>query len=177
MDHIILTSSSPADFISKPLTISSSIVNTIAQSPTHPNPRKKSADPTVRKLHLESKLTSLPLSPTQTEPEVVDQFDTTDSTQKEMTQPDISIFPSTSGFGHSYVVLSSDSQESINLFHTATHSLMQSPQTDNPPPQQPIDTEHHGNRARRSLLDSKIKPRHQLDLFPLSFRSSKQNGD
>ena len=53
-DLIIITSSSLMDFMSSPTTQSNPISDTITKSPTSPNPRKRSADHTVRKLHVEN---------------------------------------------------------------------------------------------------------------------------
>ena len=67
--RIIVTSSSPTDFMSPPTTQSNPIMDTIPKSPTRPNPRKGSADHTVRKLHVENMLSILPLTPPNVEPE------------------------------------------------------------------------------------------------------------
>ena len=125
-DHIIVSSSSPTDFMNSPITQSNSTIITISKSPNSPNPRKRSADHTVRKLHVENMLTNLPITTTNDEPEVVDLIESSDNP----TRPEISIQPPSTDFGQSCIILSSDSQDSVMSFHTAAPSIV-------PPEQEP----------------------------------------
>ena len=78
-DHIIVTSSSPTDFMNSPTTQNNPTIITISKSPSSPNPRKRSADHTVRKLHVENMLTNLPITPTNDEPKIVDMIESSDN--------------------------------------------------------------------------------------------------
>ena len=119
-DHIIVSSSSPTDFMILPITQSNPNIITISRSPNSPNPRKRSADHTVRKLHVENMLTNLPITPTNDEPEIVDLIESSDNP----TRPEISIQPPSTDFGQSCIILSSDSQDSVMSFHTAAPSIV-----------------------------------------------------
>ena len=137
-DHIIITSSSPTDFMSSPTTPSNPILDTITKSPTSPNPRKRSADHTVRKLHVENMLSNLSMTPPNVEREIVDLIELSDNP----TRPEISIQPPSTDFGQSCIILSSDSQESIMSFPTAAPSFV--PQEQEPSTQldQATNMEH-----------------------------------
>ena len=88
-DDIIITSSSPTDFMSSPTPQANPIISTITKSPTGPNPSKRSADPIVREHHVETIISNLPLTPPNVEPEIIDLVESPDNP----TRPDISIQP------------------------------------------------------------------------------------
>ena len=115
-DHIIVTSLSPSDFMNSPTPQSNPTITTISKSPNSANPRKRSADNTVRKLHVENMLTNLPITPTN---EIVDLIESSDNP----THREISIQPPATDFGQSCIILLSDSQDSITSFHTAAPSI------------------------------------------------------
>ena len=135
-DHIILTSSSPADFMISPMPQTDKIIRTIEHSLTGPNSEKRSAETTVWKLYMEAMISNLPLSPPNVESEVIDLLESSDNTlnkdslvlhpeptAQSTTQPDISIVPPSTDFGQSSFGLSSDSRDSNASFHTATLSI------------------------------------------------------
>ena len=140
-DHIIVTLSSPTDFMNSPTTQNNPTIITISKSPSSPNPRKRSADHTVRKLHVENMLTNLPMTPTNDEPEIVNLIESSDNP----TRPEISIEPPSTDFGQSCIIFSSDSQDSVMSFHTAAPSIV-------PPEQDP-----------KAHLDQESSMEHELD--------------
>ena len=120
---IIATLSSAADFM---LTPKRSTVSTIARSPPLRNIRKHKAEATVKKLNVEKAIANISLSPTMDdstqEPKhkdttVIDLIDTSDDTSPQVA---LSINPNCSTFGQDIIILSSDSQDSNNSFHTAS---------------------------------------------------------
>ena len=135
-DQIIVTSSSPSDFMNSTTPQNNPTIITISKSPNSRNPRKRSADHTVRKLHMENMLSSHPITPTNTEPEIVDLIEYSDNP----TRPEISILPPSTDFGQSCIILSSDSQESITSFHTAAPSIAE--QEPKAQPEQERSMEH-----------------------------------
>ena len=137
-DHIIVTSSSPTDFMNSPTTQNNPTIFTISKSPNSPNPRKRSADYTVRKLHVETMLNNLPITPTNDEPEIVDLIESSDNP----TRPEISIQPPSTDFGQSCIILSSDSQDSIMSFHTTAPSIVPPEQEQKAQPDQESSMEH-----------------------------------
>ena len=137
-DHIIVTSSSPTDFMNSPTTQNNPTIITISKSPSSPNPRKRSADHTVRKLHVENMLSNLPITPTNDEPEIVDLIESSDNP----TRPEISIQPPSTDFGQSCIILSSDSQDSVMSFHTAAPSIVPTEQDPKAHPDQESSMEH-----------------------------------
>ena len=161
-DHKIPTSSAPAEFMISSMQCSSSIVQIKSHSPTPTEPPKMVSCTDHRKAPRGDHSFQLPLSSTQMEPEVMDLIETFDSTFKEMTdpeisitpqtstQPDISIVPPTVHFGQSCTVLSSDSQESVNNFHTATHSIVQLPERISFQPEQPLEPEHQAMKTEHA---------------------------
>ena len=119
---IIAASSSAADFMQG--TPNRSMVTTIAKSPPLRDPRKFQAEPTLKKLRLEKALSNITLTPStdeshgtnmEKETTIIDLVDTS-----EEPQTPLSINPNCSTFGQDIVILSSDSQESNNSFHTAS---------------------------------------------------------
>ena len=142
-DHIIVTWSSPTDFMNSPATRNNPTIITISKSPSSPNPRKRSADHTVRKLHVENMLSNLPITPTNDEPEIVDLTESSDNP----TRPDISIQPPSTDFGQSCIILYSDSRDSVMSFHTAAPFIV-------PTEQDPkAHTDHESNMEHE--LDNK----------------------
>ena len=137
-DHIIVTSSSPTDFMNSPTTQNNPTIITISKSPSSPNPRKRSADHTVRKLHVENMLSNLPKPPTNDETEIVDLIESSDNP----TRPEISIQPPSTDFGQSCIILSSDSQDSVMSFHTAAPSIVPTEQDPKAHPDQESSMEH-----------------------------------
>ena len=137
-DHIIVTSSSPTDFMNSPATQNNPTIITISKSPTSPNPRKRSSDHTVRKLHVEIMLSNLPITPINDEPEIVDLIESSDNP----TRPEISIQPPSTDFGQSCIILSSDSQDSVMSFHTAAPSIVPTEQDPKAHPDQESSMEH-----------------------------------
>ena len=125
---IIAASSSAADFmISTPR---KSTVSTIASSHPLRNIRKSKAEATVKKLNVKKAIANLKSTPptddslhqTNTkETTIIDLIDTSDEPQQ---STPLSIKPNCSSFGQDIIILSSDSQESSNSFHTASlHSV------------------------------------------------------
>ena len=139
-DHIIVTSSSPTDFMNSPTTQNNPtiIAIIISKSPSSPNPRKSSADHTVRKLHVENMLSNLPIPPTNDETEIVDLIESSDNP----TRPEISIQPPSTDFGQSCIILSSDSRDSVMSFHTAAPSIVPTEQDPKAHPDQESSREH-----------------------------------
>ena len=137
-DHIIVTSSSPTDFMNSPTTQNNPTIITIGKSPNSPNPRKRSSDHTVRKLHVENMLTNLPITQTNDEPEIVDLIESSDNP----TRPVISIQPPSTEFGQSCIILSSDSHDSVMSFHTAAPSIVPQEQEPKAQPDQESSMEH-----------------------------------
>ena len=125
---IIATSSSAADFMLS--TPKRSTVSTIAKSPPLRNPRKSKAEATVKKLKVEKAIANISLTPTTDDSlhetktkgtTIIDLVDTSDEPQP---HTPLSINLNCSSFGQDIVILSSDSQESSNSFHTASiHSV------------------------------------------------------
>ena len=107
-----------------------STVSTIAKSPPLRNLRKSKAEATVKKLNVEKAIANISLTPTTDdslhetktkETTIIDLVDTSDEPQP---HTPLSINPNCSTFGQDIVILSSDSQESSNSFHTASiHSV------------------------------------------------------
>ena len=105
-------------------------MSTIAKSPPLRNPRKSKAEATVKKLKIEKVIANISLTPTTDdslhenktkETTIIDLVDTSDGPQS---HTPLSINPNCSTFGQNIVILSSDSQESSNSFHTASiHSV------------------------------------------------------
>ena len=75
-----------------------------------------------KKLWIENTTSKLPLSPPQDSTSMVDLIDTSINTQPE--PPLLTIYPPTSSFGQSLVMLSSDSQASCESFHITTNSVL-----------------------------------------------------
>ena len=129
-----------------------STVATIAKSPPLRNIHKSKAEATVKKLNVEKAIANISLSPTtddstheskNKDTTFVDLVDTSDDPP---TKTPLSINPNCSIFGQDIIILSSDSQESSNSFHTASVNsiptrnaqLKQPEQMDwTPGPQQP----------------------------------------
>ena len=125
---IIAASSSAADFLIS--TPKKSTVSTIAKSPPLRNIRKSKAEATVKKLNIEKTIANLTSTPptddslhqTNTkETTIIDLIDASDEPQQ---STPLSTNPNCSSFGQDIIILSSDSQESSNFFHTASvHSI------------------------------------------------------
>ena len=144
-DHIIVTSSSPTDFMNSPTTQNNPTIITISKSPSSSNPRKRSADHTVRKLHVENMLTNLPITPTNDEPEIVDLIESSDNP----TRPEISIHSPSTDFGQSCIILSSDSQDSVMSFQTAAPSIVPPERDPKAHPDQERSMEHELDKEKK----------------------------
>ena len=81
--------------MSSPTTQINPILDTTTKSPTSPNPRKRSADHTVRKLHVENMLSNLPMTPPNVDPEIIELIESSDNP----TRPEILIQPTSTDFG------------------------------------------------------------------------------
>ena len=121
---IIATSSSAADFMLS--TPKRSTVFTIAKSHPLRNPRKSQAEATVKKLKVEKAIANISLTPTtddsqhETKNKETTIIDLVDTSNEPQPYTPLSINPNCSTFGQDIVILSSDSQESNNSFHTAS---------------------------------------------------------
>ena len=157
--------------MSSPMTSSSSIVKTIGNSPTRPYPGKRSADPTVKQVDLETIQSHLPLYPTQTEPEVIDLVDTSNSTYKEistteisiataaLTQPDISIVHPLSEFRLTGL---REQLQHRNPLHPAHYRKEQSSTGTT----EWDRASGNGNGTRGSPTDSRVKSRYKTGFLP-----------
>ena len=124
--------------MNSPATQSNPTIITISKSPSSPNPKKRSADHTVRKLHEKNMLSNLPITPTNDEPEIVDLIESSDNP----TRPEISIQPPSTDFGQSRIILSCNSQVSVVSFHTAAPSIVPTEQDPKAHPDQESSMEH-----------------------------------
>ena len=147
---IIATSSSAADFMLS--TPKRSTVTTIAKSPPLRNIRKSKAEATFKKLNVEKAIANISITPTTDdsthEPKNKDTtfVDLVDTSDDPPPNTPLSINPNCSNFGQDIIILSSDSQESSNSFHTAsvnsvptrnTHTKQPEPMDWTPGPQDP----------------------------------------
>ena len=103
-----------------------------------------------KKLWVENTTSKLPLSPPQDSTSMVDLIDTSINTQPE--PPLLTIYPPTSSFGQSLVMLSSDSQASCESFNIATNSVLRIGIIETPRAQpQTTGLRHRYGRPRRPV--------------------------